>query len=130
MSEVTPAFRTLSVILIGSVIGCSSAQGGAQPDEGPFPPEDGIVLVIRNDIQSTVDCNLEVAGRPNRPLGTLRTNSTETFDVPTSQIATGFRVLCRRQSAVAARSRQINVRTRARITFTLSTEMVQTQTFP
>jgi len=128
----TRLLKTGALLLLPLVVGVSAACSSSQQDPaaGPLPPEDGIVLVIRNDLSQTFDCNLEVSGRPTRMLGTVRSNSTENFDIRTQQIAAGgFRVLCRRQSETAARSDLVRVRSRARITFTTSTGKVRIETF-
>ena len=115
----------LPVALLGLSLGCSSAQDTADPSVQM--PETGIILVIRNDLNTTFDCTIEAPGRPRPILGTVPANSSRTYPIDSSRIVAGFRVLCHRQSGQNLRSNGIRVINNAQITFTLSTGLVRIQ---
>jgi hypothetical protein len=116
----------LPAVLIGLSVGCSSG-GGTQADPSVQMPETGIILVIRNDVNTTFDCTIEAPGRPRPILGTVPANSTRTYPIDSSRIVAGFRVLCHRQSGQNLRSDPIRVINNATITYTLSTGLVRIQ---
>ena len=122
----------LSAAVLALSVGCS----GTPPPE-PAPGEArmpaagaGIALEINNDLPTTVDCAIEAPDRPRRILGTMLSNSRQTFIIDTSRIAVGFRVLCHRQTGQSVRSDPIRTISKAKITYTLSTGLVLIQSLP
>jgi len=118
--------------VIAVALGCSSTpQAEPAPGEARMPEAGtGIALEVRNDLPSTVDCAIEAPGRPRKLLGTVLSNSTETYIVDTAQIAVGFRVFCSRQAGQNLRSDPITTISKAKITYTLSTGLVLVQSLP
>lgn len=126
MAKITRRLPALAASILLGFVACSSSQEQAEPGTAPMPAQGtGIALEIHNDLPTTVDCAIEAPGRPRRILGTVRSNSRETYIVNTSQIAAGFRVLCHRQTGQNLRSDPIDALSRAKITYTLSTGLVR-----
>ena len=125
-------FSLIMLPVIAIALGCSSTPPPEPaPGEAAMPAAGaGIALEIRNDFASTVDCAIEAPGRPRKLLGTVLSNSTETYIVDTSQIAIGFRVMCSRQAGQTLRSDPITTISKAKITYTLSTGLVRVESLP
>jgi len=130
MKKTLMSLAAISVLAVA--LGCSgSPPPEAAPGEASMPAAGaGIALEIRNDFASTVDCAIEAPGRPRKLLGTVLSNSSETYIVDTSQIAIGFRVMCSRQAGQTVRSDPINTISRAKIRYTLSTGLVNVTSLP
>ena len=122
----------LPAIVFAVSVGCSSTpQQEPTPGEARMPTAGaGIALEINNDLPTTVDCTIEAPGRPNPILGTVFSNSRQTFIIDTSKIVAGFRVLCVRQAGQSVRSDPIQTISKAKITYTLSTGLVRVESLP